>query len=225
MTEKRRGCGFRKIGGLYLVGGKEGFSCAALPYPLDVCPHCSSGIKFSRGWTWLSRAFFQINELECFPSPTSNRPCPMMGACAFTGSHERLGLLWIGENFYKTPVEFSLEAEQMGISRRISTLPRGFTVGETWVALAHRKAVYRHRHVEYGPPPEGGEPRPASWEGNFTPGIFTAFRPKAIEFIVTEKMLEDPKIQERIQRQGLTPVVVPDIPQHRGSVHDKEPEE
>jgi len=87
---------------------------------------------------------------------------------------EEAGLIWIGEKFYKTPAEFLEEAKIMGVSRRIKAVPRGFQLGQTYVLLAHRKCI-----------PENNE---------LKPGIFTAFKPKAIEYIVkgeeTEEQLE-----------------------------------
>lgn len=52
--EARRGCGYRKVGGIYLVGGGIGVPCDRLPYPLTVCPCCSQGVKQGRGWTWVT---------------------------------------------------------------------------------------------------------------------------------------------------------------------------
>lgn len=203
MAEQKRGCGYRKIGGIYLVCGGRGIECKLLPYPLDVCPVCSAGIKFCRGWTWISRSLFIFSKDQC-------GRCPLMGGCAFTGSHDRLGLIWIGERHYKRTEDFNSEAVQMGISRRIKAIPRGFKVGETWVALAHIKAVRKEKPVPVG---IGALPNMTDYEES--PGIFTAFRPSRIEFVVTEEMLKDPEVQERIEKQGLTPVVVPDIQRHR----------
>ena len=53
----------------------------------------------------------------------------------------RVGLIWVGEKFYPTPQDFCAEAEKMGISRRIPAVPNDFVLGETWVWLAHRKAI------------------------------------------------------------------------------------
>lgn len=206
MPEGKRGCGYRKIGGLYLFCDGPGVPCDALPYPLDVCPVCSAGIKFSRGWTWVSRALFVIN-----PNVCSECTALKFGGCAFVGDHDRLGLLWVGEAHYKTPGDFTGEADRMGISRRINSVPRGFKIGETWVALAHIKAVRR-----LVPVPEGvGSTLPGIPEYEHSPGIFRAFLPSRIEYIVTEDMLKSDEIQKRIETQKLTPVVVEDIPRHR----------
>jgi hypothetical protein len=80
-----------------------------------------------------------------------------------------VGLLWCGEKFYKTPQDWMREARLQGVSRRISTVPNDFVVGETWVLMAHPKAV---RRVD----DEG--------ETTYHPGIFQAFLPTAIEYVV-----------------------------------------
>ena len=52
-VEKERGCGFRKLGGLYVVSGKLAAPCGGLPIRLHVCEACGEGIKQSRSWTWI----------------------------------------------------------------------------------------------------------------------------------------------------------------------------
>ncbi|GAI07705.1 unnamed protein product [marine sediment metagenome] len=50
-VEERRGCGFRKVGGMYLCGEYISSPCDRMPFPLTVCPVCGQGIKVSRGFT------------------------------------------------------------------------------------------------------------------------------------------------------------------------------
>lgn len=65
-NEPRRGCGYRKEGGLYLVGGGLSAPCGRLPIPLTVCPVCNGGIHPARGWTWVSpRALFGAAGADC----------------------------------------------------------------------------------------------------------------------------------------------------------------
>jgi hypothetical protein len=52
-VEAKRGCGHRKVGGLYLVSGDTFVYCDRLPFKLDVCPCCGGGIKQARGTTWI----------------------------------------------------------------------------------------------------------------------------------------------------------------------------
>ena len=60
--EAKRGCGYRKVGGIYLVGDGLSAVCDRLPYPLEVCRVCGAGIKPSRGIQWLDgKEFFGGN--------------------------------------------------------------------------------------------------------------------------------------------------------------------
>lgn len=218
-TEARRGCGYRKVGGIYLVAGGAGVPCDRLPFPLTVCPTCSCGFKQTRGWTWVN--------LEALTGEQHNRggdnPCIDEGPCPVCdGGVTKAGLLWVGEGFYKTPEAFNRESNALGISRRIKSVPKDFTLGETWVLLAHPKAV---------PPPlltplkefleeTDDEPKKP------TPGIFRAFKPERIEILVTESQKADNEFMAKVEKRGLTPVVVPDDDKdHQGSVYDKAEEE
>jgi hypothetical protein len=51
--EAKRGCGYRKVGGTYLVSGGLGMPCCKMPILLKTCPCCGHGVKQSRGWTWI----------------------------------------------------------------------------------------------------------------------------------------------------------------------------
>lgn len=178
-TERKRGCGFRKPGGLYLVSGGLARPCGKLPIPLETCPTCGGGIKFCRSWTWI-RDLPALTARDKCNTPAYCLDCP------FGGSVKRAGLLWIGAKFY--PVrEFTREVAQMGVSRRITAIPREFVLGETWVLLAHKQAV----------PEDDGEGRP---------GIFHAFKPTAIEYVVKD---DDPEEKlERLAERGITLVRV-----------------
>ena len=205
-VEARRGCGYRKVGGLYLMGGTGGMPCCKMPIPLHVCPTCHGGIKQTRGWSWID------------PQPWIKGTCQdrLVGAglklqgcpLAVPGMlGDKVGLLWIGEKFYPTSTSFSREADELGISRRISAIPRGFKVGEHWVFLAHPKAVS-------GINPETGE---EEW----TPGVFKVFCPTRIEKIITETMSQNEELMKDLADRGITPVVVPDHDRdHQGSVYD-----
>lgn len=49
--EQRRGCGYRRVGGLYLVGGYVFNPCDRLPLAIGHCPVCGSGLHFTRSMT------------------------------------------------------------------------------------------------------------------------------------------------------------------------------
>lgn len=182
-TEAARGCGYRKPSksgvGIYLVGSAASAPCGRLPLPLHVCPVCSAGIKRARGWTWiepatlfgelprkqltLARADVQIE--PCAAGTHACAACPI-GIMPIQGRH---GLLWIGEEHYRSHHLFMAEARKMGVSRKLGALPKGFKLAETWVFLAHRKAV------------PVGEP------GEFGPGVFTAFKPIGVDLVIADE--------------------------------------
>jgi len=196
-VEARRGCGYRKIGGLYLVSGTGGRPCDRLPWPLDVCPTCHQGFKQARGWTWIDlKTLAGGMHSGCVDS--SQLACPV---CA--PSTERAGLLWIGEKFYPSTRAFNLEADTLGISRRIRVIPRGFELGKTWVLLAHPKAMKLQEQA----------------------GIFKVWKPTHIEKILAESQRDSEEAKELAER-GITCVFVPDNdPDHRGSVYEDETED
>jgi hypothetical protein len=220
-VEPRRGCGFRKIGGLYLVAGGLGAPCDRLPFPLDRCRTCGGGVKFTRGHTWLRPDFFQRHDAhEC----TDGGPCPVCRNCEDFGPHL---LLWVGRGHY-SPESYLDESHRLGVSRRLSALPKGLVVGETWVLLAHPDAVpvkekrctvcnFLEKSHHPGAPADVCSsyqaPKPS-------PGIFCAFVPRAVELILKASDATPERI-EKEKKRGVTVVAVPDDdPDHQGSVWD-----
>lgn len=192
-VEGKRGCGFRKVGGLYLVSDGPGVVCDRLPFVLKTCPCCGAGIKPSRGFTWVDpiRLFEGDHDGKgectcpvacpaCYPAEHFAHNQPVMGA-EITWKLVRIpaGLLWIGEEHYATPGAFLAEGAAQGLSRRISKLPNGFVIGETWVFLAHRKAK-----------PGEVDSKLFEKEPGFLPGIFLAIRPQRVERIVKQSELD-----------------------------------
>lgn len=208
-VEARRACGFRKVGGLYLVGEKGGMPCCKMPIILTVCPTCGQGIKQSRGWQWIDPEPWVAGACTMPPGQYERTFCPLNDPERLG---DRVGLLWIGAQFYPTPASFIHEGETMGISRRIKTVPRGFKVGETWVFFAHP-------HVERVDVPHDDGTIETQWKG----GIFRIFRPTAIELIVTQTQSENADFMADLEKRHLTPVVVPDNDKdHQGTVYDDE---
>lgn len=184
-VEGKRGCGYRKAGGLYLVSEGMGTYCGALPIELSVCPCCHHGIKPSRGWTWID-----LSALAAVRGCQKEGGC---GKCPIADAKiQQCGLLWIGEKFYATPTAFAREARNMGISRRIPAVPRGFVVGESWVALAHRKAIESEFKLEEKP--------------TYKAAIFHVFCPQAIEYIV--KKGDSKEKLEDMEKRGISLVKV-----------------
>lgn len=197
-VEPRRGCGYRKIGGLYLVSGREGLPCDRLPFPLAICPTCSQGIKQTRGWTWIDpTALFRGGHVPCIDS-RPNR-CPVCNPSQL----KRAGLLWIGGKFYPTTDHFKMEAAELGISRRIRTIPHGFKLGESWILLAHPSAI-------------------SDFDNDTTrPGIFMTWRPSRIEKILpVSKVVSEERT--KLEKRGITCVFVPDNDlDHKGTVYEE----
>lgn len=197
VVEGKRGCGYRKEGGLYLRSDGIGRFCGALPIPLDVCPTCHAGIKPARGWTWVNLATLAavrgcgLNDLaNRGPARSTQEGC---GDCPIADAKiQEVGLLWIGEKYYPNIASFTKEAGEMGLSRRITMIPKRFKLGETWVALAHRKAIG-------GGLADAGEPE-------FKAGIFHVFKPARIEYVV--KPDDDAEKLAKLEARGLTLVKV-----------------
>lgn len=185
--EAKRGCGYRKEGGLYLVCEGNGRACERMPIPLDKCPTCSQGIKPSRGWTWVdSKPILEANPCK---QPENCSTCPLVQPMG------RVGLLWVGEKYYPMPHDFLAEAKRMGISRRIPAIPQGFEIGKHWVWLAHRKTFWPSHKDECG----FWTGHECSCDAEFTPGVFHVFMPSRIEYVVKSDDDEE-KLQRLVER-------------------------
>ena len=191
--EAARGCGRRKTGGMHLVLHGRSAQCGKLPIPLTVCKCCGAGFKFSRAPQWIDIPEEIWRDIKCKKPSFANNSCKN---CPLSAGYETgpALMIWVGEKYYPTPRSFELESEGQGISRRIKSVPKDFVVGETWVLLAHRKAV-----VTPNPPEIGVEPV-------LSPGIFTMFKPSAIEIVVTGD--EPEEVIDGYLKRGLTPVIV-----------------
>lgn len=183
-VEPKRGCGYRQEGGLYLVGGAIMEPCDRLPFPLEVCQCCGAGIKYTRGYTWITP--YQLLggnhgvDCVCFDEEDARGDCPVCFPGNIFGDDGRAGLLWIGKQFY-TPQEFLDEGADLGISRRINSIPRGFEIGKTWIFFAHIQAVRQPAKLD-------SDNIFGGMEGALedVPGIFSAFKPSRIERIVKQ---------------------------------------
>jgi hypothetical protein len=149
--------------------------------------HC--GFKPARGWTWVipdkildgphlierrvPKLYGLLYDIEWDACPED-----YCAVCRPALMGERAGLLWINTKHY-TPGSFISESAEMGMSRRIAAIPRGFKLGETWVMFAQRDR-----------------------------GIFLALRPTRLEKLV--KMSEYDKVKDKLLKQGITPIRVPD---------------
>jgi len=194
-VEAARGCGYRKVGGFYIVGSGVTVGCDRLPVETTNCPVCGGGLKFSRAWTWLDwRKYAGDHGDQCTDNILGE--CPV---CHPSKHPQPYGLLWVGEKFY-SPEAFVRESTELGISRRlpytgeIPRAPKNLKLGETWVLFAHK-------HVIKGVDDQGKE--------IMKPAIFRAFRPQRLELLLWDKDATEERLSE-LTEAGITPVIIPD---------------
>lgn len=200
--EAQRGCGYRRVGGLYLVGTGRAASCDRGLLPIVPCSVCGEHPRPTRGYQ-------RINPLRLWGLHTS---CSDTTACPTCYPENRGFLMWVGEEHY-TMESFVAEAQRLGVSKRIAELPADFRIGHDWVYLAHRKAI----------PPSTGPSEQAHFDFLQTtpwhprrkhdprkPGVFYAFRPTRVEYICKESERTDEELQTRLRERGVTPIFVPD---------------
>jgi len=206
--EEIRGCGFRKVGGLYLCGEYISVPCDRLPMPLTVCPVCGQGIKVGRGFTQINPYRLWEVHRDC---EDRFRPCHLCDP-----KDEPAYIMLVGAGNYKTPEDFLDEACRVGISKRIPFIPKGLNLGETVVYLAHPKAC----EVKVEPAlqqamaiveeSQSKQPRLMETERKEKKlGIFCAFTPKRVEKLIWESELTEEK-REQLEKRGITPVPIPD---------------
>jgi hypothetical protein len=176
--EAKRGCGYRKVGGTYMVSGNFMQACDRLPFELTVCPCCGEGYR-------PSRQIRKINPNKMLDGV--HQPCMCSVNCFMCNPvepnvSEQVGhyLEWIGGGFYKTARDFAEEANELGISRRLkSGIPRDLVVGQSIIFLAHRKTTFSTVAVT-----ESGRRRRGPEE--YKPAIFSAFVASKLEHLCTE---------------------------------------
>lgn len=172
-VETKRGCGYRKAGadgvGLYLMGKGNFEPCERLPFPLTVCPCCSGGIGFFRGFKWIQpdQLFNPSNEPICDGNEDHNHGRCVMCTPSLAG--ERAGLMWVGETHY-SPREFIREARSIGISKKVASIPRGFEFGKDIIFLASSKAVVNYDDDDV----------------SFSAGIFMSFCPDRVDIVIDD---------------------------------------
>ena len=209
--EPKRGCGFRKVGGLYLVGDGLTVLCDRLPLVLPECQTCGEHVRFSRGIQGITP--LGLWGSHDIPTHLDEQvgTCTDSKECFVCRPGARAWLMWVGADY--TPASFVAEAKQLGISKRIAAVPIGLKLGESWVYLAYLKLISAVC--------EGCKVKPEKscaacrGAGTYTlPGVFYAFRPKRIEAIITDRQEREGKAMGLIAR-GINSVIVPeDDPDH-----------
>ncbi|KKM15789.1 hypothetical protein LCGC14_1692510 [marine sediment metagenome] len=194
--ESVRGCGWRKPGGMYLVSSGDATGCGRLPIPCETCPCCGRGMVPARGWTWVKAdELIRAAPNKCEMAKTKHcvEVCVINQVITGRETIGLAGLIWVGHRHYPTINHFNREADRIGISRRINFVPKEFKLGETYVLLAHRKAIIE------GELAIGAEPV-------FKPGIFRLFKPEDVEIVVTGE--ERDSVIDSYVKRGLTPVMI-----------------
>lgn len=199
MVESERGCGWRKMGGVYLVCDGFSLPCDALPLELKPCDCCEFTVRQARSMQPIHAGYLAslLKGHKC----AEDWRCPL---CFFGEDYqaikvltpkerERQGvklpevfyLMSVSKDFY-SPEGFRAEAETQGVSKRVAanSLPKGFRVGEDWVFLQHGAVPFYPRDENTGQVLLDGEPR-------YTTGIFFAFKPQRLEVLMWKGTPDD----------------------------------
>lgn len=196
--EGKRGCGFRKLYKMYLVGEGISVPCDRLPFELAPCRCCGYAPPFSRGFSWINSEYLgEHEECTCIPFCPICHPNTVPPDKTNQGKY---GLMWVGQRYY-SPKSFVREARDMGVSKAIGSIPKDLVLGKTWVLLAHKKVpIYDEGLLE-----ENGLARK---EPRHAPAIFYAFTPQRVEMLLPESECTPEKVEE-LAEQGITVVPVP----------------
>lgn len=186
--EEIRGCGYRKVGAMYLVGKPgKGFGCDQLPFVLEECECCGFTPKVKRGYSYLTSKYFKEHGEDC----SCPKICPICNPQNYEG--ESYLVMRVSSRYYKIE-DYVAEAKKVGVSLRTSRYPRDFVLGETWIMLSHAKAGIVLN--------EEGEEVPC-------PAIFFVFRPDKLEKLIWESEATEEVLAE-LHERGITPVIIPD---------------
>jgi hypothetical protein len=220
-VEAKRGCGYRKAGGLYLVGDLSD------AVPVDYLPACVDYAQ-TRAAEWASPARL----LASVPP----------GEAEGFRRRERALLMWVGETHY-SPASFLAEARRMGVSKRIAAIPSDAQPGDP-IALAHPAAmtvtaetaepwpqtVHCGRCLDVpvataltnGLRNAAGKQLVQRKDGTAAPralpthdplhvaGVFCLFTLQAVELVLPRSVASDPEIVRRCAARGVRIVSVPD---------------
>lgn len=197
-VEAQRGCGYRKVGGTYMVSSKFHRECDRLPFRLEVCPCCGEGYRPSRTLRQITPEKIlqgQHSPCECEPGCFICNPSIISAEeLDWNRKNVEIGhyLEWVGTGFYGTPEEFVKEAAKLGISRRLkSGVPRRLVVGKSIIFLAHKRATFVYnRKSKDGRRREIVTPMPA---------IFMAFTVFNLEHICTDIEYQDVQQYQAMQ--------------------------
>lgn len=210
--EQERGCGYRKVNALYLVGGYIPVACDRMPLPIGACPVCGHGLHFTRSMT-------EIDPLKLWGIHQPCKDAPTCVMCYPPNFNDTVGhyVMTVGKKYY-SPQSFLEEATRIGICKRIPFIPKKLVFGSSVIYLAHPEAV----EIRESPvmqevlgileDAEGGGQRrllEAERKPHKAMGIFCAFGPQRIEKLIKESDAT-PEEVEKLKKRGITPIKVPD---------------
>ena len=209
--ETKRGCGYRQVGKLYLVGVGVEYICPSLPLIFKPCECCGYEPPRYRDFQWLNKEYVRhVRE------PTGQACDPACPICySSQNAQKRYGLMWVGKKFY-SPREFLAESVDMDVSKAIKQIPTGLVLGKTWVVLAHPQAYIDKSDDQYVQDyndwitrgvdkiPPDPEPQPPTY-----PGVFYGFIPQRVEMLIYQSEATPERVRE-LEDKGITVIVVPD---------------
>lgn len=184
----KRGCGFRKVGGFYLVGAGLTHLCERLPLKIPSCPCCGERPRPNRGIQKFDYGkYFGTDEYSnCPPNCWVCYPDTIIDMEQY--------LMWVGKRYYN-PDSFINEAEMHGVSKRISRkMIDHISIGTSVIFLAYQSMISDNhdKRIKHD-------------------AIFYAFIPTAIEHLMTESEYRDlpEEEEEEMKERGIRIVVVP----------------
>jgi len=199
-VEPKRGCGYREIGGMYLVGDGLQVVCDRLPMPLpEACPCCNGGIKHTRTPRKINALTLWGEHEHC----TEDRPDPegmrsdryAINCYVCHPNNDVAYIMGVGENHYPKPQDFIEEARRLGVSKRIPAVPRDVVIGKTKIFLTHKKALTCQE-------------KDAKGNDKYQAGVIYAFVVTAVEQIVKQSEYEG--VKDQLAKRNIRAVPVPD---------------
>lgn len=218
MSEPQRGCGHRKVGGLYLVCDGIAVACDGLPLKIEPCECCGFEPTFSRNIQRLNYQYVKARSIEKHwnDTPEKAKPdlqmwkdrqklCTCGDSCPICHAEEQAGtkalkpiqygLMHVGKTYY-TPQSFIKEAMSMGISKRIPDIPSWLVLNKTWILLVHDEVPDITLEELKKNNFQMKEPKKHR-------AIFYAFRPQRIELLLWKNQYVDDTILE-LEKRGIT---------------------
>ncbi len=216
--EAKRGCGFRHVGSVYLVGDGVWGNCDRLPMEIKPCPGCGHFMRPGRALTSFNPQTYFKDHKGCGDNKFSHcLVCQPADEAAFIQS--------VGIQHYPKASDFSEEAHRLGVSRCVNwkKLPKGFKLGVTPVYLSHDLALETMLDPETQPEAEplpGFEPDKKKHKRDPNqprlldaprvekkPAVFMVFIPQRLEKLIYAKDAT-PKALKEMEKAGITPVVI-----------------